>query len=183
MLDSAQMKLKSAVRKTVAAITAFMLSLVLLTALLITGFYLLVQAAIMALSPWIGEAAAMALVGLGCVLLLAAFFWRLTRSGTSPKRSAEKKEEGASSLDDLRELIQENPLEAALTAFAVGIVQQGDPRLKSLLMQGGMELMKRTETGDSSAAEASTSSDPERPKTSAATASDQPAQEPGSTRR
>ncbi len=43
MLDSPQVQ--SAVRKAVAAVLGFMLALVLLTALLITGFYLLVAAA------------------------------------------------------------------------------------------------------------------------------------------
>ncbi|MEP4468001.1 MAG: hypothetical protein ABJ022_17155, partial [Marinobacter alexandrii] len=76
MLDSAQAKLQGAVRKAIAALTAFLLSMVLLTALLITGFYLLIQAAILALSPVIGEAAAMASVGVLCMLLLGVFFWR-----------------------------------------------------------------------------------------------------------
>jgi hypothetical protein len=43
-------------------------------------------------------------------------------------------------------LIRENPLEAALTAFALGCAEQSDPRLKSLLMKGGMELMKQAES-------------------------------------
>lgn len=146
MLDSAQ--IKGAVRKAIAAITGFMLALVLLTALLITGFYLLIQAAIMALSPQLGQAAAMAVVGSGCVLLLAAFFWRMTASSSSTKRSKHEGAGSTSGLDKLREFIRENPLESALAAFAVGVAQEADPRLKTLLMQGGMELMKRTDLED-----------------------------------
>ncbi len=145
MLDSAQAKLQGAVRKAIAALTAFLLSMVLLTALLITGFYLLIQAAILALSPYIGEAAAMASVGAFCMLLLGVFFWRMT---STPSASAKKEgtdSRGESSVEALRGLIRNNPLEAALTAFAVGVAQQGDPRLRSLLMKGGMELMKEAE--------------------------------------
>ena len=145
MLDSAQAKLQGAVRKAIAALTAFLLSMVLLTALLITGFYLLIQAAILALSPYIGEAAAMASVGVLCMLLLGVFFWRMT---STPSASAKKEgtdSRGESSVEALRGLIRNNPLEAALTAFAVGVAQQGDPRLRSLLMKGGMELMKEAE--------------------------------------
>ncbi|MDY6816518.1 MAG: hypothetical protein SV598_11715 [Pseudomonadota bacterium] len=144
MLDSAQVK--GAVRKAVAAITGFILALVLLTALLITGFYLLIQAAIMALSPYLGETTAMAVVGSGCVLLLAVFFWRMTASSSSARPGKRKGTGTTSGLDKLREFIQENPLESALTAFAVGVAQSSDPRLKNLLMQGGMELMKRTDS-------------------------------------
>lgn len=151
MLDSA--KVKSAVRKAVAAITGFMLALVLLTALLITGFYLLIQSAILALSPHLGEPAALAIVGLGCVLLLATFFWRMTASSGSGKRSKHDGAGATSGLDKLREFIRENPLESALTAFAVGVAQEADPRLKTLLMQGGMELMKRTESGGGEASD------------------------------
>ncbi|WP_372985591.1 hypothetical protein [Marinobacter sp.] len=146
MLDSAQVK--GAVRKAVAAITGFILGLVLLTALLITGFYLLIQAAIMALSPYLGQATAMAVVGSGCVLLLAAFFWRMTASSSPAKRGKRKSAGTTSGLDKLREFIRENPLESALTAFAVGVAETSDPRLKTLLMQGGMELMKRTDSQD-----------------------------------
>lgn len=156
MLDAAQAKLQGAVRKAIAALTAFMLSLVLLTALLITGFYLLIQAAILALTPVIGEAAAMATVGGLCLLLLALFFWRMTSPAPNPSQKRETSSHGDSSVDALRELIRKNPLEAALTAFAVGLAQQGDPRLRSLLMQGGMELMKEVEAEAAKGADAET---------------------------
>lgn len=113
--------MKDAVRKAVAAITGLILALVLLTALLITGFYLLAQAAILSLSPYLGEAGAMAVVGSGCIALLAGFFWRMTArnspgtgAGTTP------------AIDKLREFIRENPLESALTAFTVGVANRSD---------------------------------------------------------
>ncbi|MBW4934096.1 hypothetical protein [Marinobacter sp. F4206] len=151
MIDSAQ--IKGLVRKAVAAVTGLMLAMVLLIALLVTGFYLLIRAALLALTPLLGEAAAMAAVGAGCVLLLAAFFWMLAGGHSASKRKRRKSSGETSSLEQVRELIRENPLEAALTAFAVGVAQQGDPRLKSLLMQGGMELMKQAERREGDAPE------------------------------
>lgn len=149
MLDSAQ--IQGALRKAVAAIIGFILAMVLLTALLITGFYLLIQAAVLALTPWLGQAEAMGLVGFGCVLLLALFFKRMTRPVSASKGEDGEAAKGASRspVDVIRNLIRENPLEAALMAFAVGIAEQGDPRLKSLLLQGGMILMKRSEADES----------------------------------
>lgn len=184
MLDSAQAKLQGAVRKAIAALTAFLLSMVLLTALLITGFYLLIQAAILALSPLIGEAAAMALVGVLCMLLLGVFFWRMTSTPSASGKKEGKDSAGTSSVEALRGLIRNNPLEAALTAFAVGVAQQGDPRLRSLLMKGGMELMKEAEAGEDSEAnshpEPGTHSQTE-PPTEESAEPGQADQEPGST--
>ncbi|WP_341580818.1 hypothetical protein [Marinobacter metalliresistant] len=134
-------------RKAAAALIGFVLAMVLLTTLLLTGFYLLVQAVILALSPLLGEAGAMGLVGFVCVFFLALFFLRLTRPAFSGKRRKEANGKSGSGIDVLRDLIKENPLEAALMAFAVGIAEQGDPRLKSLLLQGGMVLMKRADSG------------------------------------
>lgn len=129
-------------RKAAAAVTGFLLALVLLVALLITGFYLLIQALILALTPWLGPAGAMGAAGFLCILLLAAFFQRMMRP-VSPRKKDKDTDESQSPIETLRKLIKENPLEAALTAFAVGIAEQGDPRLKSLLLQGGMTLMKQ----------------------------------------
>lgn len=143
MLDSP--KVQSAVRKAVAAVLGFMLALVLLTALLITGFYMLVTAATLALTPLMGESAAMAVVGVGCFLVLALVFYRLTRPARSLSKGASSQSGSDSPVQMLRELIRRNPLESALAAFALGIAEQGDPRLKSLLLQGGMVLMKEAE--------------------------------------
>ena len=144
MLDSAQ--IQGAVRKAAAAVIGFALAMVLLTALLLFGFYLLVQAAVLALSPWLGEAGAMALAGFVCMLVLALVFHRLTRPVSSTKRRKDSDNQSGSGIDAIRNAIKENPLEAALMAFAVGIAEQKDPRLKSLLMEGGMVLMKQAES-------------------------------------
>lgn len=144
MPDSAW--LQGVLRKAVAAIIGFMLAFVLLVALLITGFYMLVNAATLALTPLMGEAGAMAVTGVSCLLLLALFFYRMTRPPASRQSASES--EGASSaspLDAIRDLVRNNPLEAAFAAFTLGVVEQGDPRLKSLLLQGGMVLMKEAE--------------------------------------
>lgn len=138
--------MKGAVRKAVAAVTGFLLALVLLTALLITGLYLLAQAAILSLSPYLGQPGAMAVVGFACVALLAAFFWRMTASSASANAPAGKGAGTASLIDKVREFIRENPLESAVTAFAVGVAQESDPRLKALLMEGGMALMKQPDS-------------------------------------
>lgn len=145
MPDSAW--LQGVLRKAIAALLGVMLACVLLVALLITGFYLLVNAATLALSPLLGEAGAMAVTGLFCVLLLVLFFYRMTRSVPSNKSaSADKGDSPPSPIGTIRDLIRNNPLEAAFAAFALGVVEQGDPRLKSLLLQGGMVLMKEAET-------------------------------------
>ncbi|WP_417544813.1 hypothetical protein [Marinobacter sp.] len=154
--------IQSTLRKAVAAIIGIVLALVLLTALLVTGFYLLVNAATLALAPLVGEPEAMAITGLACLCLLALFFYRMTR----PSRALRKTEGNTSAsgsgspIDVLRSLIASNPLEAAALAFAVGVAEQGDPRLKNLLLQGGMALMRQSAgsgspvTGDSEGAPA-----------------------------
>ncbi|WP_323751408.1 hypothetical protein [Marinobacter sp.] len=139
-------RLQGALRKAIAAFLGFMLSFVLLVALLITGFYLLVNAATLALTPLLGGAGAMAVTGLSCLLLLFLFFYRMTRP--LPSKQSEGSGDGDSSgspFGAVKRLIQKNPLEAALAAFALGVVEQGDPRLKSMLMQGGMALAKEAE--------------------------------------
>lgn len=159
MLDSAQVQ--GALRKAAAAIIGFGLAMVLLTALLLTGFYLLVQAAVLGLSPWLGEAGAMLLVGAVCLLLLALFFYRMIRPGPSPRQKEKTDGKSGSGIDVLRKLIRENPWEAVLMAFAVGVAEQGDPRLKSLLLQGGTILMKRADTDSVDDAGPDEASDPE----------------------
>ncbi|MDF0752637.1 hypothetical protein NLU14_20625 [Marinobacter sp. 71-i] len=144
MPDSAW--LQGVLRKAVAAVIGFMLAFVLLVALLITGFYMLVNAATLALAPAMGEAGAMAVTGLSCLLLLALFFYRMTRPATSKKPASEREgQSSASPIDAIRDLVRNNPLEAVFAAFTLGVVEQGDPRLKSLLLRGGMVLMKEAE--------------------------------------
>ncbi|MBR9871810.1 MAG: hypothetical protein GYB26_11805 [Gammaproteobacteria bacterium] len=138
-------KLQGALRKAVAAFLGFMLGFVLLVALLLTGFYLLVNAATIALTPYLGGAGALAVTGLSCLLLLFLFFYRMTRP--LPSKSSEGSADPSSStpIGAVKRLIQKNPLEAAMAAFALGVVEQGDPRMKSLLIQGGMALAKEAE--------------------------------------
>lgn len=145
MLDSP--KVQGAVRKAIAAVIGFMLMLVLLIALLISGFYLLVKAATLAMSPFLGEAGALAVSGFVCFTLLGLFFYRMTRpaSTTTSEGSATDSSGGYSPIALLRELIRKNPLESVFAAFAVGIVEHSDPQLKALLMEGGMVLMKEAE--------------------------------------
>lgn len=84
-------------------------------------------------------------------------------------------------------MIRNNPLEAALTAFVVGVAQQGDPRLRSLLMKGGMELMKEAEADAHSQSEPKSQSEPTQPESepedTAAAAPGTADQESGSTLR
>lgn len=149
MIDSSI--IQGALRKAAAAIIGFMLAMVLLTALLIAGFVLLVKAATLALSPWVGEAGALGITGLACLAILGLFFYRMTRPVTrSAKQDEEKKSEAFSLTDRLKNIIRKHPWEAVLAAFAIGVVQHGDPRLRALLLQGGMVLMKQ---GDSESAE------------------------------
>lgn len=144
--------IQSTLRKVVAAITGVVLALVLLTALLVTGFYFLVNAAALALAPLVGKPGAMAITGFTCLCLLALFFYRMTR----PAKSGKESEGGTpasgsgSPIEVLRSLIAQNPLEAAALAFAVGVAEQADPRLKNLLLQGGMVLMRQAPNSASS---------------------------------
>ncbi len=140
--------IEGVLRKAAAAIIGFMLAMVLLTALLIAGFVLLVRAAALALSPWVGEAGALGITGFSCFALLALFFYLMIRPVT---RTARKKDadnttklgDDASPIEMLKNFIRKNPWEAVLAAFAIGVVENGDPRLRALLLQGGMAFMKQ----------------------------------------
>ncbi|MFP3976962.1 MULTISPECIES: hypothetical protein [Marinobacter] len=150
--DSAS--IQGILRKAVAAIIGIVLTLVLLTALLVTGFYLLVNAATLALAPLVGKPGAMAITGFACLCLLALFFYRMTRTPKT-RSGSESNQSGLNStspIEILRSLIARNPLEAAALAFAVGVAEQGDPRLKKLLLQGGMVLMRQSSGSGTSGA-------------------------------
>lgn len=86
--------------------------------------------------------------------LLALVFHRLTRQVSDRKRQKGSEAQSCSGIDPIRNLIKANPLDAAWMAFAVGIAEQKEPRLKSLLMEGGMVLMKRAESSDPDRADA-----------------------------
>lgn len=150
MPDSA--RIQNLLRRGVAAIVGVLLAVALLTALVLAGFYLLLRALALALMPVWGEPAALAVTGAVCLLLVGGIFWLLVRPGrAASKRSGHSASEGSSPVSQLRKLVRENPLESAMTAFALGVVEQSDPRLRSLLLQGGMVLMKEGESGTSDA--------------------------------
>lgn len=150
MLDSTQFQ--GLLRKVIIAVMGFMLALVLLVALLLAGFLLLLKAATLGLEPWLGEAGAVAVTGFSCLAILGLVFAWLSKPA-APSISDDGGAAGSSTspLDMLRNLIRENPLEAACTAFALGVVEQGDTRLKSLLLQGGMVLMQQAEAEQATA--------------------------------
>lgn len=141
MLDSDSMK--NVLRKAVAAIVGCVLAVLLLTSLCLAGIYLLLRAMTAALLPVWGEAGALAATGAVCLLLVGLALFLLSRparirtddSGASAGSSS-------SPVNQLRKLIRNNPLESAMVAFSLGVVEQSDPRLKALLLQGGMELFK-----------------------------------------
>tara|TARA_R110000823_G_scaffold171736_7_gene304146 strand:- start:20793 stop:21287 length:495 start_codon:yes stop_codon:yes gene_type:complete len=144
MPDSA--RLQGLLRKAAAGFIGFVLALVLLVALLTTGFYMLVNAATLALAPFVGEVGALAVTGLSCLLLLASGFYLLTRPPAAKKSGdAQQAQPSESSLDAIRGLVRNNPLEAAAAAFTLGVVEQSDPRLKSIILQGGMALAREAE--------------------------------------
>ncbi|MBZ2168726.1 hypothetical protein [Marinobacter sp. F4216] len=141
MIDSTV--LKNAVRKIIAGVVGLIVAVILLCALLITSFYLLVQASVQALTPLVGNTEAMAIVGGSCGLILVLFFWGLIAPRSSSKTKKTSGDRSGLSVDSVRAIIREHPMECAMTAFAMGVVQQTDPKLRSVLLQGGFELMKR----------------------------------------
>lgn len=161
MMPAESAWLQGALRKAIAAVIAALLAFVLLVALLLTGFYLLVNAATLSLTPLLGEAGAMALTGGVCMLLLALVFYRLTRPVKTTRATDRSSGSSRSPADLLLDIVRKNPLEAASVAFALGVAEQGDPRLKSLLLQGGMVLMKQAE-----AEKPPSTSHPDSPSTS-----------------
>lgn len=129
-------------RKAVAALVGVLLTVALLSALLIAGLVLLLWAATAGLTPLVGQAGALAISGGLCFLLLGLFFWRLlsaraiSGSGGGP---------GLSLRDRLENTIRENPLEAALGAFALGIFGQADARFRAMVLQSGMAFMRQAQ--------------------------------------
>lgn len=165
--------IQSTMRKAIAAVTAIVLAVVLLTALLLTGFYFLVGAATLALTPLVGEPWAMAIMGVACFCVIALFFYRMTRPArafrnTRNKHSGESAKGRESPVAALRSLIIRNPIEAATLAFAAGVAEQSDPRLKELLLQGGMTMLRQqAEAASPETTEADETSTPPTTKTAA----------------
>jgi len=158
MFDSAA--IKSTLRKAAAALIGFVMVLILLAALLLTGLHLLVSAGTLALAPLVGQAGALAISGLVCVLLVALFFYRLVSPGRSSKDQSgsegSAKPASRSPIQILRSAITDNPLEAIAIAFAAGIAGHDDSRLRRLLLQGGMAMMEQPEKNATTPAEPQT---------------------------
>ncbi|MFL1405729.1 hypothetical protein ACJO2E_10365 [Marinobacter sp. M1N3S26] len=127
-------------RKAVAALVGVLLTVALLSALLIAGLVLLLWATTAGLSPLVGQAGALAISGGLCFLLLGLFFWRLLSARAT---SGSGGEPGLSLRDRLENTIRENPLEAALGAFALGIFGQADARFRAMVLQSGMAFMRQ----------------------------------------
>ncbi|WP_339800155.1 hypothetical protein [uncultured Marinobacter sp.] len=140
-------ELEGALRKALAAALGGLLALALLSSLLIAGVILLLWAATSGLAPVVGEAGALAITGLSCFVLLGLFFWRLTRTPAPSDGNEDggKSEPSETPVDVIRNLIRNNPWESIVAAFALGIVGQGDARMKSLILKGGMLAMREAE--------------------------------------
>lgn len=140
-------ELESALRKALAAAIGGLLAFALLSSLLIAGVILLLWAATSGLTPVVGQAGALAITGVVCFVLLGLFFWRLTRTPKSSDVKDTGEESGPSEtpLQVIRKLIRHNPWESIAAAFALGIVGQGDARMKSLILKGGMMAMQEAE--------------------------------------
>ncbi|MFW5823692.1 MAG: hypothetical protein ACOCVV_01865 [Marinobacter sp.] len=128
-------------RKAIAALIGAMLAFALLSTLLIAGLVLLLWAATAGLTPVVGQAGALAIAGATCFLLLGLFFWRLIRArATSGEGEGEP---GLTLRERLEQTIRENPLEAALGAFALGIFGQADARFRAMVLQSGIAFMRQ----------------------------------------
>lgn len=136
-------EIEGVVRKAIAALIGVLLMVTLLSALLIAGLVLLLWASTAGLTPVVGQAWALAISGGICLLLLGLFFWRLLSARAMPEE-----EEGAKSVtmrERLENTIRENPLEAALGAFALGIFGQADARFRAMVLQSGMAFMRQAQ--------------------------------------
>ncbi|SFR57758.1 hypothetical protein SAMN05216203_1533 [Marinobacter daqiaonensis] len=145
-------ELEGLARKAVAAVIGFMLTMALLTALLLGGIVLLLWALTEGLTPHVGQAGALGISGGLCFLLLGLFFWRLLK--TSSSHSDEGGAEPRSMQDRLADMIRQNPLEAALGAFALGLFGQTDPKVRAMILQSGAAFMQQAQNdGGSSGAD------------------------------
>ena len=143
-------ELEGLARKAIAALIGLLLMVTLLSALLIGGLVLLLWASTAALTPLVGQAGALAISGGACFLLLALFFWRLIRSRVT---SEEEGPQGATLRERLEDMIRENPLEAALGAFALGVFGQADARFRAMVLQSGMAFMRQAKAQERAADE------------------------------
>ncbi|MFE8071962.1 hypothetical protein QQM79_12970 [Marinobacteraceae bacterium S3BR75-40.1] len=154
-------ELKGVLRKAVAAILAFMLSMVLLVALLLGGFILLLKAATLGLTPWVGEAGAFGITGFVCVLLLALLLYRLTRPAKSKGHT--HSDSPRSPVEQLRQIIRDNPWESVAGAFVLGVTKHTDPNLRGFILQSGAAYLKQAQNDERPAEEKAQTDDTETP--------------------
>lgn len=138
-------------RKAVAALIGVLLTVALLSALLIAGLVLLLWAATAGLTPLVGQASALAISGGLCFLILGLFFWRLIRARATS--GGGEGEPGMTLSERLEKTIRDNPLEAALGAFALGVFGQADARFRAMVLQSGMAFMRQAKADSRSANE------------------------------
>lgn len=136
-------------RKAVAALIGAMLAFALLSALLIAGLVLLLWAATAGLTPLVGQAGALAISGGACFLLLGLFFWRLVSARATSGAGEADEKEGATLRDRLEQTIRENPFEAALAAFTLGLFGQTDARFRAMVLRSGIAFMHQASAGHS----------------------------------
>lgn len=137
-------------RKAIAALIGALLAFALLSALLIAGLVLLLWAATAGLTPLVGQAGALAISGGACFLLLGLFFWRLI-SARATSGGGDGEQEEMTMRERLEQTIRDNPLEAALGAFALGIFGQADARFRAMVLQSGMAFMRQAKAESSGA--------------------------------
>lgn len=140
-------------RKAIAALIGALLAFALLSALLIAGLVLLLWAATAGLTPLVGQAGALAISGGACFLLLGLFFWRLISARATSGEGDGDGEQGPTMRQRLEQTIRDNPLEAALGAFALGIFGQADARFRAMVLQSGIAFMRQAKAESSGSAE------------------------------
>lgn len=136
--------IQALLRKALVAVVGAILGFLLLSALLVGGFVMLLEAATLGLSPWVGEAGAYGITGGVCFLLLGIIFYRMLYGPAKKHKSKSKSDtdESPSPLNAFRKLITTHPWEAVLIAFALGITEQSDPRMRQMLIQSGLAFLK-----------------------------------------
>lgn len=133
--------IQSMLRKAVAAVLALVLVIVLLMAVVIGAFVMLLNASVIGLEPYLGEAGAYGATGTICLLLLGLLFWTLIH-GPSREASGRGKGDNPSPVDMVRGLVREHPWGSVSTAFALGIAEIKDPRMKAFMMESGLAYLK-----------------------------------------
>lgn len=153
--------LQRMLQKALVATLAGLLALMLLSALLIGGFALLIQAMTLGLTPWVGAAAAYGMTGFSCFLLLGLIFKKLmpkprpqaqsaaeaTGQGTPQTTGTQGTSDAGAPLDNFRQIIREHPWDSIAASFALGYAQSRDPRLKEMLLESGFAYMRAAKAG------------------------------------